>query len=124
MNGEDGVAGIVLVAEQGPQLALVKTPFEPLHGGLDLGLDALAFRGELPQDLDLLFGLAELLEELEVLLEPLLLLLEGLGDFLIPPDLRRREADVEGVPLGLLAVEVKESPGPLRACRRVRRGGI
>jgi hypothetical protein len=124
MDGHDGVAGVVLVAEQGPELALFEALLEPVDRRCDLGLDAFALRGELPEDLELLLGLSEELGELKVLFEPLLLLLEGLGGLLVLPDLRGGQAGVEGIPFGLLASEVKESPGPLRASRRVRRGGL
>jgi hypothetical protein len=48
---------------------------------------------------------------LDVAAEPFLGLLEGLGPFLVLPDLRRSELGVQGIELGSLAIEVKENLG-------------
>jgi hypothetical protein len=123
MDGQDGVARVVLVIEQGPELGLLEVALEPDDGRVDVGLDALALGGELGQDLDLLLVAEDALEEQDLLLEELLLLLEGLGRFLVLPDLGRGQLGVQGLELGLLVIEVKENLGPLRLSRRGRRGG-
>jgi hypothetical protein len=63
------------------------------------------------------------LEELGLLLQELLLLLEGLGRLLVLPDLRRGQLGDYGLKFGVLVIEVKENLGPLRLSRRGRRGG-
>jgi hypothetical protein len=118
VNGQDGVAGVVLVEEQGPELGLLEVLFELADPRFELGLDALPLGGELGEDLELLLLAEDLAEELDVLLEQLLLLLEGLGGFLVLPDLGRGQAGAYRFELGGLAIEVKENPGPLRPSRR------
>jgi hypothetical protein len=102
VDGQDGVAGIVSVVEQGPELGFLNGLLKPADGRFGIGLDALAFGGELGEDLELLLLAEDLLEELDVLLEELLLLLEGLGGFLVLPDLGRGQASVDRFPLGVL----------------------
>jgi hypothetical protein len=118
VDGQDGVAGVVLVKEQGPQLGLLEVLLELIDPRSELGLDALAFGRELGEDFELLLLAEDLAEELDVLLKQLLLLLEGLGGFLVLPDLGRGQADAYRLELGGLAIEVKENPGPLRPFRR------
>jgi len=120
MDGQDGVARIVGVVEEGPELGLLEIFFEPGDGGVDVGLDALTLGRELGEDLELLLLAEDLPEELDVLLEELLLLLEGLRGFLVLPDLGRGQPGVYRRPLGVLAVQVKENLGPLRLSRRGR----
>jgi hypothetical protein len=96
---------------------------EPGHGGVEIGLDALALGGQLVQDLDLLLVAEDALEELDLLFQELLLLLEGLGGLLVLPDVGRGETGVYGLEIGGLVIEVKENLGPLRLSRRGRRGG-
>jgi hypothetical protein len=122
MDGQDGVARIVRVEEQSPELGLLEVLLEPRDRGGDVGLDALTLGRELGQDLELLLLAEDLAEELDVLLEELLLLLEGLRGFLVLPDLGRGQLDVYRRPLGVLAIEVKENLGPLRLSRRGRPG--
>jgi hypothetical protein len=122
MDGQDGVPGVVLVEEQGPEFAVGKGLFEAGQGRLDVGPDVLSLREELGQDLDLILLFADPSEELEVALEALLFLLERLGGLLVLPDLRRREALVDRVALGSFMIEVKESPAALRTCRSRCRG--
>ena len=110
MDGQDGVAGVVLVEEQGPEFAVGKGLFEAGQGRLDVGPDVLSLGEELGQDLDLILLFADPSEELEVALEALLFLLERLGGLLVLPDLRRREAQVDRVALGSFMIEVKETP--------------
>jgi hypothetical protein len=123
VDGQDGVARVVLLVEQGPQLRLLEVGLEPGHGRIEVGLDALAFGGELGQDLDLLFMAEDALEELELLLQELLLLLERLGGLLVLPNLGRGQAGVQELELGRLVIEVKENLGPLRLWRTGRTGG-
>jgi hypothetical protein len=122
MDGQDGVPGVVLVEEQGPEFAVGKGLFEAGQGRLDVGPDVLSLGEELGQDLDLILLFADPSEELEVALEALLFLLERLGGLLVLPDLRRREALVDRVALGSFMIEVKESPAALRTCRSRCRG--
>jgi len=89
MDGQDGVAGIVIVVEKGPELGFREGLLEPGDTGFGLRVDALAFVGELGQDLKLLLLGEDPPEELDVLFKELLLLLEGLGGLLVLPDLGR-----------------------------------
>jgi hypothetical protein len=123
VDGQDGVTGVILVVEQGPQLGLLKVVLEPDNGRIEIGLDALALGGELAQDLDLLLVAEDALEELDLLFQELLLLLEGLGGLLVLPNVGRGETGVYGLEIGGLVIEVKENLGPLRLSRRGRRGG-
>jgi hypothetical protein len=120
VDGQDGVARVVLVIEEGPQLGLREVLFEPRDGGRGLRFDVLALGGELGQDLELLLLGQDPSEELDVLLQELFLLLEGLGGLLVLPDLGRGQPDVNRIPLGVLVIEVKENLGPLRSWRRGR----
>jgi len=120
MDGQDGVARVVGVVEQGPELGLPKVGLEPADGRLDVGVDALAFGRELGQDLEILLLGQDALEEQEVFLEELLLLLEGLGCLLVLPNLGGGQALVDGGELGGFVIEVKENLGPLRLSRRGR----
>jgi hypothetical protein len=104
VDGQDGVTGIVLVEEEGPELGFLKVAFEPGDPGFDVGLDALSFGGELGEDLKLLLLAEDTLEELEILLEELLLLLEGLGGLLVLPDLGRGQPNVRRFELSRLVV--------------------
>jgi hypothetical protein len=123
MDGQDGVARVVLVIEQGPELGLLEVVLEPDDGRVDVGLDALTLGRELGQNLELFLVAEDALEEQELLLQELLLLLEGLGRLLVLPDLGRGQLDVQGLEFGLLVIEVKENLGPLRLSRRGRPGG-
>jgi len=122
MDGQDGIAGIVGIVEEGPELGLLEVLLEPGDGGGEVGLDALALGRKLGQDLELLFLAEDLTEEMDVLFEELLFLLEGLRSLLVLPDLGRGQPDVYRRPFGVLAIEVKENLGPLRLSRRGRRG--
>jgi len=123
MDGQDGVARVVLVIEQGPELGLLEVVLEPDDGRVDVGLDALTLGSELGQNLELFLVAEDALEEQELLLQELLLLLQGLGRLLVLPDLWRGQLDVQGLEFGLLVIEVKENLGPLRLSRRGRPGG-
>jgi hypothetical protein len=122
VDGQDGVSGVVLFVEQRPELAVGEVLFESGKGRLELGPDALAFRKELDQDFDLVLLVLDLAEELEVALEPLFFLLEGLGGLLVLPDFRRGETLVDRVAFGSFMIDVKESPAALRTWRSSRRG--
>jgi hypothetical protein len=118
VDGQDGVARIVGVEKERPELGLLEVLLEAEDGRVDVGLDALTLGGELGQDFELLLLAEDPLEELEVLLEELLLLLQGLRDLLVLPDLGRGQPDVQLLELGVLVVKVKENLGPLRSSRR------
>ena len=77
---------------------------EPEDPCLGFRPDAFAFCGELREDFELLFLAEDLPEELDILLEALFFLLEGLGSLLILPDLWGSQAQVNGIPLGVLAI--------------------
>ncbi|OGD19525.1 MAG: hypothetical protein A2Y70_00320 [Candidatus Aminicenantes bacterium RBG_13_64_14] len=87
MDRQDGVPGVVFVIKKRPELRLLQVLVEPADPGLGFCHDAFAFGGEFREDLELLFLPEDLPEELDVLLEALFFLLEGLGSFLILPDL-------------------------------------
>jgi hypothetical protein len=123
MDRQDGVARVIRVIEQGPELGLPEVVLEPDEGRVDVGLDALALGGELGQDLELLLMAEDALVEQELLLQELLLLLKSLGRLLVLPDLGRGQLGVQDLEFGLLVIEVKENLGPLRLSRRGRRGG-
>lgn len=78
MDCQDGVARIVGVVEKGPELRLLEVLLKAGDGGLDVGMDVLTLGREFGQDFELLLLAEDPLEELEVLLDELLLLLEGL----------------------------------------------
>jgi hypothetical protein len=120
VDGQDRVAGVVLVIEEGPELALLQVLLEASDPGLGVRFDAFALGRELREDFELLLLGQDALEELDVLLEALFLLLEGLRNLLVLPDLGRGQAGVYRVPLGVLVIEVKENLGPLRSSRRGR----
>lgn len=122
MDGQDGVPGVILLEKEGPELSVREVLLEADEGGLDLGPDVFALRQEFRQDVDLVLLVLDLSEELEVPLEPLFFLLEGLGGLLVLPDLRRGEPLVDRVAFGFFMIEVKGSPAALRTCRRSRRG--
>jgi hypothetical protein len=122
MNGQDGVPGVVFLVEKSPELAVGQTLFEPPKRGLGLGPDAFALGEELDEDVDLILLVLNLAEELEVALEPLFLLLEGLGGLLVLPDFRRGQAQVDRIALGSFMIDVKENPAALRTCRSRYRG--
>lgn len=104
MDRQDGVSGIVFVIKKRPELRLLKVLVKPVDPGLGLRRDVFAFRRELRKDLELLFLAEDLPEEQDVLLEALFFLLQGLGGFLILPDLGGGQAQVNGIPLGVLAI--------------------
>lgn len=104
MDGQDGVARVVGLVEQGPEFGLPEVGLEPADGRLDVGVDALALGRELGQDLEILLLGQDALEELEVLLEELLLLLEGLGRLLVLPDLGGGQAVIDRGQLGGLVI--------------------
>jgi len=120
VDGQDGVARIVGVVEEGPQLGLLEVLLETAQGGLGVGLHVLSFGRQLGQDLDLLLLAEDALEELEVLLEELLPLLQRLRNLLVLPDLGGGQAAAYRLELGRLGIEVKENLGPLRLSRRGR----
>jgi hypothetical protein len=120
VDRQDGVSGVVLVVEQRPELSFLQGLLEPADPGLGFRFDVFALGGELRQDLELFFLAKDLPEELDVLFEEFFLRLEGLGDLLVLPDLRRGQARVYRFPLGVLVIEVKENPGPLRLSRKGR----
>ena len=124
MDRQDGVPRIVFVVEQGPKLGLLKVGLQPQHGGVDVGLDAFSFGGELGQDLEFLLVAEDALEELKLLLQQPFFLLQGLGGLVILPHLGRGEPGVGRLEIGFLVIEVKENLGPLRLGRRGRRGGF
>jgi hypothetical protein len=91
VDRQDGVTGVVLVVKKRPELRFLKVLVQPAYPGLGFRRDAFAFRGELRQDLELLFLTEDLPEEQDVLFEPLFFLLEDLGSFLVLPDFGRGE---------------------------------
>jgi hypothetical protein len=123
MDGQDGVARIVRIEEERPELGLLEVFLEPGDRGVDVGPDVLPLGGELGEDLELLLLGEDALEELGVLFEELLLLLEGLGRLLVLPDLGGGQAGVYRRELGGLVIQVKENLGPLRSWRRGRSSG-
>jgi hypothetical protein len=123
MDGQDGVARIVRIEEERPELGLLEVLLEPGDRGVDVGPDVLPLGGELGEDLELLLLGEDALEELGVLFEELLLLLEGLGRLLVLPDLGGGQAGVYRRELGGLVIQVKENLGPLRSWRRGRSSG-
>jgi hypothetical protein len=118
VDGQDGVAGVVGVIEQRPQLGLLEVLLEAKDRRVDVGLDALTLGRELGQDFELLLLAEDPLEELEILLEELFPLLKGLRSLLVLPDLGRGQPGVQLLQFGVLVVEVKENLEPLRSSRR------
>jgi len=104
VDRQDGVTGIVFVVKKRPELRLLQVLVQPANAGLGFRHDAFAFGGELRQDLEVFFLAEDLSEELDVLLEALFFLLEGLGSLLILPDFGGGQSQVNGIPLGVLAI--------------------
>jgi hypothetical protein len=95
VDGQDGIARIVRVEEERPELGLLKVLLETEDRGVDVGLDAFALGRELGQDFELLLLAEDPFEELKVLFEEFFLLLEGLRGLLILPDLGRGQPGVQ-----------------------------
>jgi hypothetical protein len=104
MNGQDGISRIVRLEEEGLKFGLRQPFLECRQGLIELGLDAFALGGELGQDLDLLFFFLETDEKSDVALQLFLLLLEGLGLFLIVPGLGLGQVGVDRGDFGLFPV--------------------
>ena len=78
MDGQDGVAGVVGIREQGLQLGFGQALAE---GGQALGefrADGFAFAGQVQKDVDLLLAGVKRGQELDFLFQPLFGLLQGL----------------------------------------------
>jgi hypothetical protein len=118
MDGQDGVADVVGLEIKGPKLGVGQLLSEPGQGCGDVGRYVLPLAGELQKDLEILLLPPDSFVVLDVAAEPLLALLEGLGPFLIPPDLRGRELGVQRIEFGSLAIEVKENLGVPRTWRK------
>jgi hypothetical protein len=104
VDRQDGAPGVVFVIKKRPELRLLQVLVEPADPGLGFRPDAFAFSGELREDFELLFLAEDLPEELDILLEALFFLLEGLGSLLILPDFGGSQAQVNGIPLGVFAI--------------------
>jgi hypothetical protein len=123
VDRQDGVPGVVLFCEEGPDLRLGQVLFKAVEGRAEIGVDVFAFFVEFPQDFELFLVLEEFGEKGEVLVEDFLSPLEGLEGFLIVPNLRGGEPAVDGQLFGSLVIEVKENLGFRRTCRGRFRGG-
>jgi len=89
VNGQNSVARVVGVEIEAPQLGLVEAGGQPVESLDQVLVDTLPFLAELQEDVDLAALLLETVEEGEVLLQALLVLVEGLRPFLILPDFGR-----------------------------------
>jgi hypothetical protein len=118
MDGQDGVADVVGLEVEGPELGLGQLLFESGQRRGDVRRHVLPLAGELQKDLEILLLPPDPFVVLNVAAEPLLGLLEGLGAFLVLPDLRGSELGVQGIEFGSLAVEVKENLGVPRTWRK------
>jgi hypothetical protein len=115
MDRQNGVSRIVGLKEKGAEFSLFETFFEVADGLLELGLDALAFRGQLAQDFDFFLLFLQADEKADVAFEFLFLLLESLRLLLVLPRLRFGQVGVYRLDFVFLAGEVKENPEALRA---------
>jgi hypothetical protein len=111
MDGQDGVAEVVRIEKEGPELGFGHLLFQNGEGRGDVGIDVLPLLGEFQKDLDLFPLRMDLIIELEVAFEPLLVLLEGLERLLVLPSLGVREAAVQRIEIVFFTIEVKENLG-------------
>jgi len=111
MDGQDGVARVVRIEKEGPELGFGQLLLKNVQGLGDVGIDVLPLFGEFQKNLNLFPLCIDLVEELEVALKPLLVLLEGLERLLVLPSLGVGEPAVQGIEIGFFAIEVKENLG-------------
>jgi len=111
MDGQDGVAGVVRIEKEGPELGFGQLLLKNVQGLGDVSIDVLSLLGEFQKNLDLFPLRIDLIEELEVALKPLLVLLKGLERLLVLPSLGVGEPAVQGIEFGFFTIEVKENLG-------------
>jgi hypothetical protein len=111
VDGQDGVEGVVGVEEQGLELGLVEAPAELGDRLGQILLDGLALPAQLEEDVDVLPFALEPFEGLQVAVQALLLLLEGLVFLRVLPGFGLAQLVLDGRGLGSLAVDVKENLG-------------
>ena len=117
MDGQDGVAGVVGLGEEGLELGLGQALGEGGQALPEFRIDGFALLGQLQQNVDLLFLGVEGGQELNFLFQALFDLLQGLRFLLVLPDLGRGELLGQALKLGFLAGQVKENLAALRIWR-------
>jgi|GEM_PF-3070242 hypothetical protein len=85
MDGQDGVAGVILIEEKRPELGFLEFLFEGAQGPVEVVDDLFAFLGQLQQDFYFFPVIFKLFVELEVFLQLLFSDLQGLELFLVIP---------------------------------------
>jgi hypothetical protein len=124
VDGHERVADVVRLVEEGLELGLFQAAPERLHARLEILVDRLALAGELEEDVDVLLGLEQDVNCLNLALEALPVLLEALVPLLVLPDVRGGQLFGQSGELGLLLVIVKENLAALRAWRTARGPGL
>jgi hypothetical protein len=101
VDGQDGVADVIVLEVQGLHLSLNQPPLQVGQGLGQVGSHLLALGGQLHQDVQLLAFLVKEGEELELLVQLFLALLQGLGGFGIFPDEGRGQLALDGFTFSL-----------------------
>jgi hypothetical protein len=117
VDRHQGVAGVVLFEEEGLELRLLEPAAEGLQALFELLVDVLALAGELEQDVDIVLGFGQGGKGLDLPLETLAALLEGLEALLVLPDVGGREPLGQNGEPGFFLIVVKENLGALRTWR-------
>jgi hypothetical protein len=117
MDGENGVARVVLVKKESLELNLIQLFFKGRQDIIKLPFDVLPLLTQLYQNLQLVFLLLELLGELQLALDIFLGLLEGPELLRIFPGLRGFQPSVQGINGRLLRGKVKENLAALPTWR-------
>jgi hypothetical protein len=123
VNRQDGVARVIGIEEEAAQLGFGEGGGEGVESLHQVLIHTLALLTEFQENLDLVAPVLETGEKGKILLQTLLVLIEGLGPFLVLPDLGGGKGAVYGFEVGRFAVEVKENPGSLRIFGSGRRPG-
>jgi hypothetical protein len=102
VDRQDGVAAVILIVEQRPQLGLGQHFAERARRPAEVFDHVFALSRQLGKDLDLFFFFRQTAVRLKVTFQFLFFLLQGLRSFLVLPGLGLGELPVEGSKLGLL----------------------
>jgi hypothetical protein len=112
VDDDHGVARIVLAGEHVAELDRAELLFEPVERGVEVGDERLVF--EFRGDINLLGGVTRLGAEPVELLRPRLVLLQlfeqGVGRFLVVPEVRRSRDFFEVAYFFLALIDVKDTP--------------
>jgi hypothetical protein len=119
VDREDRVRGVVLPPQQLSQLGLLelRRGAPQLLGGLGERLGVVGLGGQLEQDLSVVEGGGEPVQEGELPVHPHLLAEELLGRLAIIPEVGTRRLGLQPIAACLECVQVKDAPGTRRSGR-------